>query len=293
MLSQQRPTAGHSLIQIKEENMPIRCRWYPDVDEFADVLFYSRFYSSPGKVAHWRCESFASLLVWIGAILIFAMGIDQIVQLNPSDAFMASTIVKNDLCLNLTCGGHYCSFTQPIECKAAAIHLEQGETAEFCGHGEKCEWKVEVLSNSGFENRSNSVYILNNLTGEKTYFPQLESMMRKYVDVTKYVKQFQQDGEELVEWDVVPRLLSEQMSSCAADIPAAVKQGTRCGSYSIFLDSTVYETAMMQRYSLEWTKWMVWIVSTITTMVLCFYGLIYTYRYAQTFDKAVAPPHRD
>jgi len=117
--------------------------------------------------------------------------------------------------------------------------------------------------------------------------------MRKYVDVTKYVKQFQQDGEELVEWDVVPRMLSEQMSSCAADVPVSVKQGMRCGSYSIFLDSTVYEIAMTQRYSLEWTKWMVWIVSTITTMVLCFYGLIYTYRYARTFDKAVAPPHRD
>jgi len=271
--------------------MPIQCRWYPDVDEFADVLFYSRIYSAPGKPEHWRCESFASLLVLIGALLVLAMGIDQIVQLDPSDAFMASTVVKNQLCVNLTCGGHYCSFTQPPSCKAPPIHLEQEETAEFCGSGEKCEWNAEVLTSSGFENRSASLYIYNNDTGEQTYFPQLESMMRKFVDVTKYINT--QSGVKLTSWDIVPRILSKQLTSCANDLPASVKQDTRCGAYNIYLGNTVYETAMLQRYSLEWTKWMVWIATTIATLIAGFWALIYTYRYAKSFDKAIAPTHRD
>jgi len=271
--------------------MRIHCDWFPDVRDIGDVLYYWRFYRTVGKEDYWRCEAYGTLITIVGVVLMLTLGITQIALLDPSDAFMASSVVKTTLCVNLTCGAHYCSFTQPTQCKATPIHLEKNEVAEFCSTGEACTWSAEVLSDSGYENRSASVYIFNTDTGQRNYFPLLDEMKRQFLGITKYINT--QSGVSLVSWAIAPSTLSEKMTSCGAGLPAAVKQNTRCGGYNIYLDDKVYETAMMQRYTLEMVKWLILVFTGVVALITVMGWLLGVYRSAGVLEKKMVRPHQD
>ena len=271
----------------------VSCNWcvWPDISDFSDSLYYSRAFQIKGDVRFWRCESFATMLAIYGIVLLAWFGGLQISYLNPSDAFMGVSIIKEGLCLNLTCSGLYCSITAPPSCKKTPIHLTKGDMTELCSSEPGCDWIVEVLSDSSFENRSTCLSIDNPLVDQITYFPQLENMKRIYVDITKYINA--QNHHAVVSYDLVSRTRSTQMTSCGAALPESVKTDTRCGSYSIFLADTFYETQSRKRFVTDVFILLLVTVTAIGTIHPMFSWMLSVYRGAQGLEKALQRSHND
>jgi hypothetical protein len=269
----------------------VGCNWFqfPDFSDFSDGLYYSRGFQIRGDARFWRCEAFATMLCFYGVILVTWFGIQEMAALNPSDAFLGVSVVKEGLCVNLTCSALYCSITAPLICKQTPVHLRKGEDAELCAPERGCDWTVEVLSDSSYENRSTALSIVNSAVEETTYFPLLENMKQQFVDVTKYVNT--QTGSEVVSYDIVLRMRSQQMSSCGVGIPESMKTDTRCGSYSLFLANTVYSTVSRKRYTTDLSNLIFWILTASLTIIALFWGLLSAYRSAKTLEVALQRTH--
>ena len=241
--------------------------FFPGVEDIKIVLLYFRGYKSK-NTKYWRCESFITLLTILGFFFVVSFGIQTMTQLDPTDAFMASTIAKDQICVNITCGGHYCQFTQLPGCDQTPIHMEKDEVEEFCTPRTNCNWDVEILSDSGYDNRSASLYI--DTDGDLTYFPQLENMKKIYVSLTKYINT--QTGETVVNWDITSQTLSKGMTKC--NYNGVIPPDTRCGSYNIYFANTIYESAVTQRYASELSIIFGWMFSVCVTIVItCNSGL--------------------
>jgi hypothetical protein len=271
----------------------VRCNWcvWPDLADFSDSLFYSRAFQISNQPAFWRCESLATLLAIYGVVLLAWFGGIQVSQLNPSDAFMGVSIIEKGLCLNLTCSALYCSVTAPQSCKKTPVHMKQLETVEFCSADPGCDWNIEVLSDSSFENRSTCVSVDNPQSDQITYFPQLENMKRQFVDITKYVNA--QSGYPIVSFDIVSRTRSKQMSSCGAALPESMKTDTRCGSYSMFLVNTEYQTVSRKRYATDLAVILLLTIAAIGTLSPMFRWLLGIYRGAKTLETELQRSHKD
>lgn len=219
-----------------------------NMDTVNDVLYYyGRLLASPGVSKSWKCESFASFIALAGIIASIAAGINDIVLLNPNSAWMGSIISDSETtCVNVTCGGYYCDFAQPKnpQCDKSPYHLEKGETLEICNPVDKCDWEVKVVTDSGYENRTFGLYIVENSTGDVKNFPQVENFMHQYVDLVKYVNS--QFGITVVNWDLQARTKTTKMDVCPTTIP-----NSRCGAYTLFFDKTIFEFASKKRYSIE------------------------------------------
>jgi hypothetical protein len=243
----------------------------PGLEDVSITLLYFRGYKSH-DLRYWRCESFITQLTLLGAFFVIIFGLQTMAQLDPTDAFMASSIAKDQICVNITCGGHYCQFTQPLACGQTPIHMKKNEVEEFCTPRENCNWDVEILSDSGYDNRSVSLYIENN--GELTYFPQLENLKRIYVSITKYINT--QTGLTIVDWDISSQTLSKKMEKCS--YTGNVNPDNRCGSYNIYFANTIYESAVTQRYATELSIIGGWVFSVCVAMVITFNGALNIYR---------------
>jgi hypothetical protein len=272
----------------------VNCNWLsvPDFSDFSDALYYSRAYRIKGDSSYWRCEAFASFLAFYGVVLVAWFGIQEIALLNPSDAFLGVSVVKGGLCVNLTCAALYCSVTAPVACKQTPVHLKQMESAEFCSPNPGCDWNVEVLSDASFENRSTCLAIANPQVDEQaTYFPLLENMKRQFVDITKYVNT--QSGLVVIDYSIALRMRSQQMSSCGAALSESMKTNTRCGSYSMFLSNTIYESLSKKRYTSDLAVMVFFIMTSCLTVVAIFWMLLSSYRNAKTLETALQRTHND
>lgn len=255
-------------------------RWdiLPGVEDVRVALRYSRSYRTK-QSKYWRCESFFTLLTILGIIFVIIFGLQTMAQLDPTDAFMASSIAKDQICVNITCGGHYCQFTQPLACDQTPIHLKKNEVEEFCTPRENCNWDVEILSDSGYDNRSVSLYIDND--GDLTYFPQLENLKKIYVSITKYINT--QTGNTIVDWDITSQTLSKKMDKCTYS--GNMSPETRCGSYNIYFANTIYESAVTQRYTTELSIIGGWVFSVCVGIVITFSGALNIYRNTNDYSR--------
>jgi hypothetical protein len=122
-----------------------------------------------------------------------------------------------------------------------------------------------------------------------TYFPLLENLKQQFVDITKYVNT--QTGVEVISYDIVLRMRSQQMSTCGAALPASLKTDTRCGSYSLFLASTVYSTVARKRYTTDLSNLIFWILTASLTIIALFWGLLSAYRSAKTLEVKLNRTH--
>lgn len=255
-------------------------RWdiVPGLEDVKIVLYYFRGYRAK-RPKYWRCESFFTQLTILGVFFVFVFGLQTMAQLDPTDAFMASSIAKDQICVNLTCGGHYCQFTQPLACKQNPIHLKKNEMSEFCTPADNCNWDVEILSDFGYDNRSMSLYIQND--GNPTYFPQLENLKKIYVSITKYINT--QTGSAIIDWDVTSQTLSKKMEKCTYS--GNMNPDTRCGSYNIYFANTIYESAVTQRYTTELSIIGGWVFSVCVGIVIIFTGALNVYRNTGDYSR--------
>jgi hypothetical protein len=233
-------------------------------------------------------ESFTSLMRVTGSVLIFLQFMIWIFNQDKSQAFMTSIISEQEICVNLTCGGLYCSFKQPKGCDATPKFLHTYEIAEFCSPSEVgCDWSTEVLTTSEYANWTQSVFIYNTDNGLSTFFPPLEGMKQQSVDITKYTDS--RSTTPIVQWNIQTRLDSSQMKSCGSN----VGPDQRCGSYIIYLSKTVWDETAQLRYSLIVTILVLGGMAVLFSFNMWLAQVTRLYRWAYEFKKRIDPPHAD
>lgn len=226
------------------------CRNHPRTIELLKRVSLFKWQNNP---SNWKFEALATQMVLIGVLLVILVGKERIANVDPKTSIMVSTVHDDEkVCTNMTCGGLYCLFTQPIGCDVSFMFLKTGETAEVCNSRKGCNWDVEIVTSSNYDDRSSSLCI-----APKKCFPQLELLKRRFVDITKYVSQH---GElELVEWAITEDTLSASMPSCGNSHPELIDDNDRCGSYNIYMDNTVYTKDAKQKYELDQSVNVFWI----------------------------------
>lgn len=143
------------------------------------------------------------------------------------------TAKPNQLCVNVTCGGFYCSLRLPSECQAESnvYSLLNGESQQLCRHD--CQWTAEVLTTSNFENRTFGLYIMAS-NGQPIPFPILEGNKRIDVGITKYADRRMSPATN--SWRVENQPSSSKYHNCGASLLPELKQDRRCGAYRLVLD---------------------------------------------------------
>lgn len=224
---------------------------------------------------NWKFEALATMMIITGAILVVIVGFKTINEIDPNSSFMEVTVHRDEqMCVNLTCGGLYCLFTQPVGCDSSIRFLKIGETDSFCNYYRGCKWDVEIVTNSDYDNRSRSLYIVGE-SGDIKYFPQLELLKRKFIDITKYVNE--NEGIRLVEWALSEDTRSTSMNTCGNTHPELLTDNERCGSYNIYLADSVYTTGVKKKYELEVGNRLFFIVVSIVSVGCMNFVMVWMY----------------
>jgi hypothetical protein len=244
-------------------------------------LWLTSLFHSPGDRKFWRFESFLSLFFVCGTVVFITEGLLLVGSLDPTEALMTSTVARESVCVNLTCGGLYCSFTQHPACREPPVFMIQSEVYEFCMSSMAgCTWTAEVLSTSDYDNRSKSLYIMQD--GSMTSFPQLESLLVQSVDVEKYVDA--RAGQQIISWNVQPRTESTLMKTCGNN----VKSDQRCGRYQMFVSPLVYEQKAHLHYVVVCSLLLIGILIAVVSLKYCLNSLLNFHRGVVSFSEKVS-----
>jgi len=244
-----------------------------------------------GNPRNWKFEALATMMVITGIILVIIMSIKTLDEIDPNTSFLEVTVHKDELmCVNITCGGLYCLFTQPVGCDASVRFLKLGETDSFCNAYKGCKWDVEVVTDAGYDNRSRAMFVMDD-GGAIKYFPQLEQLTRKFIDITKYVDRI--EDTVTVEWSLTEDTRSTSMKTCGNTHPELFNDNDRCGAYNIYLASAVYTTGVKKKYELEVGNKMFYTFTSMVTVL--FMQLILTWVYGNhlTARKEADQRHTD
>lgn len=142
------------------------------------------------------------------------------------------TAKPSQLCANITCGGFYCSMRLPSECEAESHYfsLTSGQSQELCYHS--CQWTIEVLTTSTFENRTSGLHISS--SSGPIQFPVLEGGKRLDIGITKYTDRRYVPPQD--SWRVENLVSAAKYPTCGSTLQKELKQDRRCGAYRLFLD---------------------------------------------------------
>ena len=248
------------------------CRNHPKTME---LLKRVSLFKSQKNTTNWKFEALATQMVIIGILLVLIIGFRSLSSIDANSAFMVSTTHSDDkICTNLTCGGLYCYISQPLGCEAQPVFLKLLETAPFCNSRAGCNWEAEIVTDSNYDNRSRSLFIMSD-SGKISYFPPLEQSKRQFIDVTMYVTK--NSDLTLVDWAISEDTHSASMAACGSSFPDLILPNSRCGAYNIYMANTVYTSEVKQKYQLESDIRMFWILNSVTGVYVLFYGLTWSY----------------
>jgi hypothetical protein len=248
------------------------------------LLMTASLFKGQKKHNNWRFEALATMMVLVGVMLTLVISFRRLNSLDTSSAFLVSTVHNDEqICINITCGGVYCKFTQPLGCDATQKFLHTDEIGTFCNLKENCNWNAEIVTAVNLENRSRSLYVITE-SGKPRYFPPLQQKKLQDVDIVKYVRTDKRIVT--VDWTITENARATAMNNCGS---ATFSQSDmwRCGGYNIYLANVVYTSEAEQKYQQEQGMIMFGVLSSFGGLYTLFAFLSASYGNYRDFKEDV------
>ncbi len=223
--------------------------WLRNHPRTTELLMSLSMFKTQKNNFNWRFEALSTMMALIGMLLILIFAGKELNSLDPKTAYLVSTEHDHqEICVNVTCGSLYCLFKQPVGCETSQRFLQLDEVSLFCNQKTNCNWNVEVVTESGLENRSTSLYIISE-SGSASYFPPLQHYKLQAVDIQRYSKT--DEVTTTVDWSVIENTRAKVMKNCGSSNLIPHMENMRCGAYEMFISSTAYTTETQQKWKQE------------------------------------------